>query len=65
MAQSRTSLKPADRRQFNNPHTAVQTAGADAARKGLRVYDCPYHHPAMRTSWLKGFAQEQQLTLNL
>ncbi|MDO9345411.1 MAG: CrpP family ICE-associated protein [Pseudomonas sp.] len=57
--------KAADRRSFNNPHREVFSAGMTAARKGLRVYDCPYHHPAMRASWLKGFAQEQQLTLNL
>ncbi|MGY2182309.1 CrpP family ICE-associated protein [Pseudomonas agarici] len=56
-----------DRRQFNNPHAVVHTAGAGAgaARKGLRVCSCPYHHPAMRASWLKGFAQAQQLTLDL
>ena len=65
MAQTHPVVKPADRRQFNNPHAAVNIAGADAARKGLRVYDCPYHHPAMRASWLKGFAQEQQLSLDL
>jgi ribosome modulation factor len=56
--------KSTDRRQFNNPHAAVQTAGAEAARKGLRVCSCPYRHPAMRASWLKGFAQEQQLSLD-
>ncbi|EMX2053692.1 CrpP family protein [Pseudomonas aeruginosa] len=37
---------------------------AEAARKGLRVFDCPYSHPAMRASWLKGFAQEQQQQLD-
>ncbi|MGZ8023124.1 CrpP family ICE-associated protein, partial [Pseudomonas aeruginosa] len=30
----------------------------------LRVFDCPYSHPAMRASWLKGFAQEQQQQLD-
>ncbi|HEO1562288.1 TPA: CrpP family protein, partial [Pseudomonas aeruginosa] len=25
---------------------------------------CPYSHPAMRASWLKGFAQEQQQQLD-
>ncbi|WP_420803518.1 CrpP family ICE-associated protein [Pseudomonas viridiflava] len=38
-------------------------------RKALRVnhlanlalyVECAYRHPAMRASWLKGFAQEQQ-----
>ncbi|HEJ5025359.1 TPA: CrpP family protein [Pseudomonas aeruginosa] len=38
---------------------------AEAARKGLRVFDCPYSHPAMRASWLKGFAQEQQQQLDI
>jgi len=54
-----------DRRHFNNPHPAVFAAGVEAARKGLRVCDCPYVHPAMVASWLNGFAQEQQLTLEL
>ncbi|EMJ5104359.1 CrpP family protein, partial [Pseudomonas aeruginosa] len=49
-----------DRRHFNDPHRTVRAIGAEAARKGLRVFDCPYSHPAMRASWLKGFAQEQQ-----
>ncbi|NWB94881.1 CrpP family protein [Pseudomonas gingeri] len=65
MEQTSTPSKSVDRRQFNNPHAAVHTAGAAAARKGLRVCSCPYHHPAMRASWLKGFAQAQQLTLDL
>ncbi|MFJ3119591.1 CrpP family ICE-associated protein [Pseudomonas protegens] len=64
MIQPSTPLTSVDRRQFNNPHAAVQTAGATAARKGLPVYSCPYHHPAMRASWLKGFAQEQQMGLH-
>ncbi|MGN3641376.1 CrpP family ICE-associated protein [Pseudomonas aeruginosa] len=42
----------------------VRALGAEAARKGLRVFDCPYSHPAMRASWLKGFAQEQQQQLD-
>ncbi|EPL1357590.1 TPA: CrpP family ICE-associated protein [Pseudomonas aeruginosa] len=42
----------------------VRAIGAEAARKGLRVFDCPYSHPAMRASWLKGFAQEQQQQLD-
>ncbi|WP_248916085.1 CrpP family ICE-associated protein [Pseudomonas moorei] len=54
-----------DRRHLNNPHRAVEAAGVAAAQKGLRVWDCPYRHPAMKASWLKGFAQEQQLTLRL
>nr|WP_159299226.1 CrpP family ICE-associated protein [Pseudomonas chlororaphis] len=54
-----------DRRRQNNPHPAVEAAGAAAAQKGLRVCSCPYRHPAMKASWLKGFAQEQQLTLDL
>lgn len=57
--------RKADRRQYNNPHPAVKAAGVEAARKGLRVCDCPYSHPAMMASWLKGFAQEQQLRLSL
>ncbi|QQX62106.1 MULTISPECIES: CrpP family ICE-associated protein [Pseudomonas] len=54
-----------DRRHQNNPHPAVEAAGAAAAQKGLRVCSCPYRHPAMKASWLKGFAQEQQLSLDL
>ncbi|MFP8794020.1 CrpP family ICE-associated protein [Pseudomonas aeruginosa] len=42
----------------------MRAIGAEAARKGLRVFDCPYSHPAMRASWLKGFAQEQQQQLD-
>lgn len=65
MVEASTPLKSVDRRKLNNPHAAVQAAGAEAARKGLAVYTCPYSHPAMRASWLKGFAQEQQLPLAL
>ncbi|MCQ3020940.1 CrpP family protein [Pseudomonas savastanoi] len=53
-----------DRRRFNNPHHAVMHAGADAARSGTPLHACPYRHPAMRASWLKGFAQEQQQRLD-
>ncbi|MCO8166169.1 CrpP family protein [Pseudomonas sp. 21LCFQ02] len=59
-----TSDGPArDRRKLNNPHVAIRAAGADAAVKGLPVHACPYVHPAMRSSWLKGFAQAKQLSL--
>ncbi|QXI26184.1 CrpP family ICE-associated protein [Pseudomonas vanderleydeniana] len=53
-----------DRRRFNNPHLAIRAAGADAARKGGKVFHCPYQHPAMQSSWLKGFSQAQQLDLD-
>ncbi|WP_225789615.1 CrpP family ICE-associated protein [Pseudomonas sp. Marseille-P8916] len=56
--------RKADRRQFNNPHPAVEAAGAEAAEKGLPVHACPYKHPAMLASWLKGYKRSQQLTLN-
>lgn len=49
-----------DRRRFNDPHRAVRALGAEAARKGQPVHACPYAHPAMRLSWIKGFASEQQ-----
>lgn len=39
--------RKADRRQFNNPHPAVEAAGVEAAEKGLPIYACPYKHPAM------------------
>ncbi|MBI8237237.1 CrpP family protein, partial [Pseudomonas aeruginosa] len=52
-----TDTDKLDRRHFNDPHRTVRAIGAEAARKGLRVFDCPYSHPAMRASWLKGFAQ--------
>ncbi|MEE5094983.1 CrpP family ICE-associated protein [Pseudomonas alliivorans] len=54
-----------DRRRFNNPHHAVMLAGADAARKGIPLHECPYRHPAMRSSWLKGFAQAQQQSFDI
>ncbi|KYC14098.1 MULTISPECIES: CrpP family ICE-associated protein [unclassified Pseudomonas] len=56
--------RKADRRHFNNPHPAVEAAGVEAAEKGLPVYACPYKHPAMLVSWLKGYKRAQQLTLN-
>ena len=65
MMQTTTPSKPMDRRLHNNPHAVVESAGREAARNGQRVYSCPYRHPAMRASWLKGFAKEQQLTLDL
>ncbi|QHC91332.1 CrpP family ICE-associated protein [Pseudomonas chlororaphis] len=65
MENATEAKKPLDRRRQNNPHPAVEAAGAAAAQKGLRVCSCPYRHPAMKASWLKGFAQEQQLTLDL
>lgn len=57
--------KTSDKRRCNNPHLTVFATGVAAVRKGLQVYDCPYQHPAMRASWLKGFAQAQQLSLDL
>lgn len=59
-ADSSSSNETSDRRSRNNPHTAVMLAGAEAARKNIPLHECPYRHPAMRASWLKGFAQEQQ-----
>ncbi|WP_054890180.1 CrpP family ICE-associated protein [Pseudomonas sp. NBRC 111129] len=53
-----------DRRHFNNPHPTVEAAGVEAAEKGLPVHACPYKHPAMLASWLKGYKRAQQLTLN-
>nr|WP_231989869.1 CrpP family ICE-associated protein [Pseudomonas syringae] len=32
-------------------------AGAQAARDSIPLHECPYRHPAMRASWLKGFAR--------
>ena len=52
-----------DGRKKNNPHPAVREAGAAAARRGEAVYLCPYSHPAMRNSWLRGYSGAQQLTL--
>ena len=51
-----------DRRKQNNPHRTVRGAGADAARRGAPVHSCPYSHPAMRNSWLRGFSAAQQMT---
>nr|WP_198402893.1 CrpP family ICE-associated protein [Pseudomonas syringae group genomosp. 3] len=53
-----------DQRRFNNPHHAVMLAGAEAARRSIPLHECPYRHPAMRASWLQGFAQEQQQRLD-
>jgi len=60
-----TQERKADRRQFNNPHPAVEAAGVEAAEKGLPVYACPYKPPAMLASWLKGYNRAQQLILSL
>lgn len=57
--------KKIDRRQFNNPHPAVMEAGADAARRGDPLHSCPYSHPAMRNSWLRGYSGAQQMRLAL
>lgn len=57
--------RKADRRQFNNPHPAVEAAGMEAAEKGLPVHACPYKHPAMLASWLKGYKRALQLRLDL
>lgn len=65
MTDKSPATKPVDKRQSNNPHSTIAAAGAEAARKGLPVHTCPYSHPAMRASWIKGFAQEQQLSLDL
>ncbi|VXC24833.1 conserved hypothetical protein [Pseudomonas sp. 8Z] len=65
MPDKHPEVKTLDRRQFNNPHHTVAAAGAEAARKGLPLHTCPYSHPAMRASWLKGFAQAQQMALPL
>ncbi len=56
-------MKATDRRRFNNPHRAVYQAGADAARRGEPVYACAYTHPAMRSSWLRGYSEAQQMPL--
>ena len=56
--------RKADRRQFNNPHPKVEAAGFEATEKGMAVYACPYKHPAMLASWLKGYKRAQQLTLD-
>lgn len=52
-----------DRRKQNNPHPTVRNAGAAAARRGDPIHSCPYSHPAMRNSWLAGFAGSQQIPL--
>lgn len=52
-----------DRRHNNNPHRSVRAAGVKAAKDGLEVYACPYSHPAMRNSWLTGYAEGKQLDL--
>jgi hypothetical protein len=54
------SNPPQDRRSTNNPHAAISALGAEAARIEMPIHVCPYKHPAMRASWIKGFAQEQQ-----
>ncbi|MGY2237710.1 CrpP family ICE-associated protein [Pseudomonas gingeri] len=51
MNQTASVVQPLDRRRFNNPHAAIRAAGADAARKGLRVFHCPYRHPAPASAY--------------
>ncbi|MED5116456.1 ICE-associated protein CrpP, partial [Pseudomonas aeruginosa] len=46
MSKRATDTDKLDRRHFNDPHRTVRAIGAEAARKGLRVFDCPYSHPA-------------------
>lgn len=52
-----------DRRNQNNAHATVRNIGAAAARRREPIHSCPYSHPAMRSSWLRGFAAGKQLTL--
>lgn len=55
MVQTSTSLKSMDRRQFNNPHAAVHTAGADAARKkacGVHLPLPPSYHACIMAKGL-------------
>lgn len=51
----------ADGRANNNPHTTVRDAGKAAALSGEPVHACPYTHPAMRNSWLRGYIDAKQL----
>ncbi|MBA1256938.1 MAG: CrpP family ICE-associated protein [Pseudomonas oryzihabitans] len=38
--------------------------GTEAARAQAAVHVCPYRHPGLRTSWLRGYAQAQQQTFD-
>ncbi|MFT0179916.1 Rmf/CrpP fold protein [Pseudomonas benzopyrenica] len=44
----------------NAPHARALREGAEAARTGAAIHACPYRSPALRTSWVKGYAQAQQ-----
>lgn len=64
MASTKNQAKKLHGRGNNNPHLAVVAQGADATRKGFSLHECPYQNPGFRASWLKGFAQGQQLSFD-
>ena len=49
-----------DSRARNAPHARAMREGIEAARAQAAVHVCPYRHPGLRTSWLRGYAQAQQ-----
>lgn len=49
-----------DTRVRSAPHARAMREGAQAARAHAAVHVCPYRHPGLRTSWLRGYAQAQQ-----
>lgn len=54
-----------DNRRFNNPHQAIYEAGRQAAISGFPVHSCPYTHPPLLATWLRGYYAGQQMVLPL
>lgn len=53
-----------DSRARNAPHARAMREGAEAALAQAAVHVCPYRHPGLRTSWLRGYARAQQQTFD-
>ncbi|WP_323148582.1 CrpP family ICE-associated protein [Pseudomonas oryzihabitans] len=53
-----------DGRSGANAHRSAMRAGEAAALARASVHTCPYQHPAFRSSWLKGYAQAQQQSVD-
>jgi ribosome modulation factor len=56
---------PTTNRSGAHAHAVVYQAGAEAAQRGDGLHTCPYKGAAFRATWLRGYQEAQQLTLNL
>lgn len=52
-----------DKRKDNNPHITAEAKGAEDAKAGKPLHECPYRAPQFKHSWLRGYAREKQLSL--